>query len=164
MKQTLEQYLQQVATKLGPISHEERQDELEELRQHLEASVAASVAKGHSPAMAAEEATRQFGTASSLGRQLFFARWRRLLRRTDSVWTATVYASALIVCHISGMPPVFQWIAHLFDSGTTHHTNSTDWGLFWMLLGNPYQLLLSVLYGTILALAAPRNASRGLMV
>ncbi|MBC8101543.1 MAG: hypothetical protein H7Z41_03015, partial [Cytophagales bacterium] len=35
---------------------------------------------------------------------------------------------------------------------------------FWMLLGNPYQLLLSVLYGTILALAAPRNASRGLMV
>jgi len=66
----LERYLSTIASRLRTVPAEQRDEQVEEMRQHLEALVAGHVALGCGEDDAVEAAIRQFGRAEQVGRGL----------------------------------------------------------------------------------------------
>lgn len=66
----MDQYLATVAARLKSLSAAERDEELREIRQHLEALVAGHMAQGRSEDAAVTLAIQQFGRAEQIGAEL----------------------------------------------------------------------------------------------
>lgn len=66
----VERYLQSIEARLEALAPAQRDDELRELRQHLEALIAGHRARGLDDDAAVAAALRQFGHAEQLGREL----------------------------------------------------------------------------------------------
>ena len=96
MHSPLEQYLEEVTTHLHILPAAQRTDEVEEIRQHVEALVAARQELGHSREEAISQTLTQFGRAQTVGRQLARAYKRRFPSTRRSLALASV--CALISC------------------------------------------------------------------
>ena len=70
MDKKLDLYLQTMESELGALEAEQRNSELREMRQHIEAIVARLVEGGLSESEAVEAAIAQFGAAREVGREL----------------------------------------------------------------------------------------------
>jgi hypothetical protein len=93
MHKQLEAYLNTFATRLGKLPGAQREDELREIRQHLELLISSHREQGKSEEAAVELAISQFGRAEKIGRELGQAS-----RKSD---VAGVTVSSLIVCSVS---------------------------------------------------------------
>ena len=92
----LEQYLMTIAARMKTAPAKQRDEEVEEMRQHLEALVAGHIAQGRGEDAAVEAAIRQFGRAEQVGRGLERT-WQR--NQPRSLWApALIYlVSALLI-------------------------------------------------------------------
>lgn len=70
MHSPLEQYIETVETRLRALPPEQRNNEVEEIRQHLESMVAAHVELGYGEQEAVELSLTQFGKAERVGKDL----------------------------------------------------------------------------------------------
>lgn len=82
----LEHYITTLGKRLQSLPQSQREEDLREVRQHLEALVAGHVMRGMSEADAVAAALRQFGRAEQIGKELAAAQqpnraglWRPLL-------------------------------------------------------------------------------------
>lgn len=90
MHSPLEQYLEQVETRLVDLPATQRASEVEEMRQHIEASVEAFMELGCSREEAVTQTLTQFGQAQQVGAELASAHDRVLRSRWDNVPMAAV--------------------------------------------------------------------------
>jgi hypothetical protein len=79
-KQTVESYLAQVRDSLWLLPTTRRVEEVNELRQHLEALIARFAADGQTPEAAEQAAIHTFGTPTHVSRRLALVWWRGGLR------------------------------------------------------------------------------------
>jgi len=123
MHSLLENYLSEVATHLSPLPPKRRNEEVREMRSHLENAVIVNRELGQSEDEAAQNAAEQFGMPEDLGQNVVWA-WRRgevLSRR--SFWGAAVstmtlvnllpYLTILLTCNF--VVPFAEWLRE------THH-------------------------------------------
>jgi hypothetical protein len=92
----VERYLQSVEARLSALPPAQRDDELRELRQHLEALIVGHRARGLDDDAAVAAALRQFGHAEQLGRDLQRASLRETRSRLWPVFLMYVAMVALI--------------------------------------------------------------------
>lgn len=150
MHSPLEQYLEQVKTHLQEMPQQQREEEVEEIRQHIGTMVAAHRELGATDEVAIMQALAQFGKAQALGSELAraFRRRDRILR--GSLLGATAFSCAaywaLIVMHTLCIPAF-----HPSPAGMTMLS------LLWV--GTMYALPL--LQGCLTAMATPRKAVQG---
>ena len=92
MDSKIETYLQTMESELGALEAEQRDSELREMRQHIEAIVARLVEGGLSQSEAVEAAIAQFGAARKVGRELQTARVKgeSLVQTTKAVGSASL--------------------------------------------------------------------------
>lgn len=83
----IERYIATLGARLRSLSSAQRDEELSEVRQHLDALVAGHRARGLSEEEAVEAALHQFGHAEQIGQQLHRA-WAQ--RRVPRLWPALV--------------------------------------------------------------------------
>lgn len=81
MNQSLSKYLQSVAHELRALGPQKREEELREVKQHLESLMARAIESGASEEEAARSAIAQFGSARKIGRKL-----RRASQKRESAW------------------------------------------------------------------------------
>ncbi len=97
MHSLLEDYLSEVAAHLGALPIKQRNEELREMRAHLENAVIVSRELGQSEEEAAQNAVAQFGTPQDLGENVVWA-WRREEKLNKrSFWGATGCTFAILV-------------------------------------------------------------------
>jgi hypothetical protein len=94
--QQLDRYIKTVSARLKTLTPAQRDEELREIRQHLEALIAGYLAQGRSEDTATSEAIRQFGRAEQIGRELGSAWAQRQIRRLWPYAVAYV-ATALFI-------------------------------------------------------------------
>ncbi len=101
MHSLLEAYLSEVATHLGPMPIKRRNEELREMRAHLEVAAAAYRELGQLEEDAVRNALVQFGTSDALGRSALVA-WRRGVRRDwrDLAGAAACTLAVMLVTHL----------------------------------------------------------------
>ena len=110
MHSQLETYLSEVAARLGALPAKRRDEELREMRAHLENAVIVNREMGQSEDEAARTAVAQFGAARDLGENIVWA-WRRgrMLNRRI-FWVAvvstplTLLALMLAISHLPNAP------------------------------------------------------------
>lgn len=95
MDNRLDRYLQSVAHELRRLPQERREEELRELRQHLEAIVARLVEGGLSEVEAVEAATAQFGEAGTVGHELV-----RVVPRHESRRRTLAAGACAVMCYL----------------------------------------------------------------
>ena len=83
----LDRYIADLGARLRALPPAARDEELREVRQHLDALVAGHLAQGQSEEEAIEAALRQFGRAEQIGRQLLRA-WEK--NRVPRLWLHAV--------------------------------------------------------------------------
>jgi hypothetical protein len=83
----LDRYIADLGARLRALPPAARDEELREVRQHLDALVAGHLAQGQSEEAAIEAALRQFGQAEQIGRQLQHA-WEK--NRVPRLWLYAV--------------------------------------------------------------------------
>ena len=108
----LDHYIETIEARLKSLSPARRQEEMQEIRQHLEALVAGHRIAGLSEDEAVEAAIRQFGHAEQVGQELSKAsRWQGM----RSFWLPLVYiltvAVNLVIFAINDNPDT--WFAKL---------------------------------------------------
>ncbi len=92
--QRIERYLATIAGRLRSLPPSLREEELREVRQHLDALVASHRARGADESAAVDAALRQFGRPERIGRQIGTV-WAR--RRPPRLWPALVSYPLLVV-------------------------------------------------------------------
>lgn len=90
----LDQYIETIENRLKSLPPVRRQEEIQEVRQHLEALVAGHRIAGLSEDEAMETAIRQFGHAEQVGQELSKASRRQ---RTRVLWLLGVYIATVVV-------------------------------------------------------------------
>lgn len=118
----LDAYISTIGGRLKRLSSAQREEELREIRQHLETLVAGHLAAGISQDEAVDAALRQFGHAEEMGRELAGA-WQQRLPR---LWPALL----VYLCQVLA---IFVLIALANDKPTD------------IPYGWPNQLLLAVM-------------------
>ncbi len=93
MHKQLEEYLNQFALRLGKLPRAQREDELREIRQHVEALVASHRHDGKSEDEAVRLAIAQFGRAEKIGHDL-----SQVNRKKDLASTAAAICIQVSVC------------------------------------------------------------------
>ena len=96
MHSLLEQYLSEVALHLGPMPAKRRNEELREMRAHLENAVIVSRKSGQSEEDAARNIVTQFGLPNELGENVVWAWRREQTLNKRSVWGAALCTFALL--------------------------------------------------------------------
>ena len=94
MHSRLEAYLSEVSAQLGPLPGKRREEELREMRGHLEAAYAAGLARGQSEEEEARDVLAQFGVPEELGAETVAA-WRRGRSRDRRSFWGAVAGTAL---------------------------------------------------------------------
>ena len=97
MHSPLEAYLEQVAAHLSALPAKRRNEELREMRQHLQNAVTVNQELGQSEEDAAANAVLQFGTAEDLGSNLVWA-WKRERTRNNFSFAGAAAITALLIC------------------------------------------------------------------
>lgn len=90
----LEHYIETIEGRLKSLPPARRQEEMQEIRQHLEALAAGHRIAGLSEDEAVEAAIRQFGHAEQVGKELSQAAQRQ---RISSLWLLVVYVITVAV-------------------------------------------------------------------
>ena len=80
MDKPLEKYLAEVSNYLGPLPLARREEEIKEMRQHLQCAITAYQDEGQSEEEASANAIKQFGKPEELGKKVVWA-WRRADKR-----------------------------------------------------------------------------------
>jgi len=90
----MEEYVAAIAGRLRSLPPSQREEELREIRQHLDALVAGHRARGASEKDAVDAALAQFGRPEQVGRQIHGA-WAR--QRPPRLWPALLAYPLLVV-------------------------------------------------------------------
>ncbi len=114
MDKRLEKYLQTVESELEGLREQQRESELREMRQHLEAIVARLREGGASEDEAVEAAIGQFGAARRVGRELQQADeerepwWRVVLAQVCGLacLRALMYPLSAVISYVHGPSPL----------------------------------------------------------
>lgn len=118
MHKLIEQYLSEVAAKLGPMPTKQRTEELREMRLHLENAVIVSRELGQSEEEAAQSIIAQFGAPKELGENVVWA-WRREEKLNKrSFWGAALCTFALLFLVAFSEGPFIR--AYFNPVSTTH--------------------------------------------
>jgi hypothetical protein len=96
---TVNEYLAQLSARLKALPADRREEELREIRQHLDALVAGHVHRGKTEAEAVQAAIRQFGHAERIGAELGDACARA--GETRSWWKSLLVQSLVFVCYFA---------------------------------------------------------------
>ena len=150
-----EPYLQEVETRLRELPPPQRADEIEELRQHMQAMREARIEMGQTEAEAVAYTLAHFGAAQTVGSQL-----QRVLRRGDrslpgGLWVAAGVAlvvnqgQALMKSALSARLHDYQTLLPMPDN--------TAWWLTMIIL-------TALLAGGLTGLIAPRRAIAGTLL
>lgn len=133
MHSLLEAYLSKVTKHLGPMPVKQRNEELREVRLHLENAVIVSRELGQSEEEAAQSIVAQFGTAEDLGENVVWA-WRRgVVRDKRSFWGAAVCTLIMLVL----MPLLLL----CFVITPLEHTISPPFSPQWKALESGYDIV-----------------------
>jgi uncharacterized membrane protein len=112
MHSLLESYLSEVAAQLSALPVKRRNEELREMRAHLENAVVVSRELGQSEDEAAQGIVAQFGTPRDLGDNLVWA-WRRgATQDRRSFWGAAAYTLGLQLLIPVSLVPVLLTALH----------------------------------------------------
>lgn len=114
MHSRLEQYVEQVETRLVELPPAQRESETEEMRQHIAAMVEARMTLGLCEDKAITETLEQFGQAQTVSRELAQAHDRNHKFLPDNLLTATVCA---ILCTYGGVIPLCLILVFLDHQG-----------------------------------------------
>ena len=153
MHSRLEAYLSEVSAQLGPLPGKRREEELREMRGHLEAAYAAGLARGQSEEEEARDVLAQFGVPEELGAETVAA-WRRgRSRDRRSFWGAAAcyWLTWLLLLRLLE-PWTFP------DSGPKFHSLPLFWNAGALLL---WQLPHCFLAGAVTGLACPKHGVAG---
>ncbi len=112
MQTKLGKYLSQIEKQLAELSTEQREEELREIRSHLEMMIDENVARGINPDEATTKALEQFGEANKLGKELrqykTFA-WLHYFRPL----AAFLFALGVVIAWVSISSVPVQWPSDL---------------------------------------------------
>jgi len=121
MHNQLEKYLSQIEKQLAALPVEQRQEELREIRSHLEMMIDVNIARGFDAEEAVTKAIKQFGSAQKVGKELRQSKpfsWLHYLRP----FAAFLFALCVVIAWISissgnqipsFVPAHFQWLWQL---------------------------------------------------
>jgi hypothetical protein len=131
MQKHLEHYLDTVNKGLELVPASEREKEIAELRQHLDALAQAHWELGESEENAAVHATQQFGPATTVYRRLVAAYWRRRLSAFRQSWIGAIVCTILAVYSVYAyVPIVVQW---LISYNPSYDTTFSTWYSYTLL-------------------------------
>jgi hypothetical protein len=161
MHTQIEQYLEQVETRLVDLPVAQRAGEVEEIRQHMEASVAAFVQRGCSPEEAVTRTLEQFGRAQTVGAELARAHDRRRRTRWDNVpMAAVVFMAVRWLLHTGkGMLSPNIYALSIMANGSVYYVSPAAFAsgmIFW--------LVMAFAAGCLTAQVAPRRAIAGIVL
>jgi len=159
MHSLLEEYLSEVAIHLSALPAKRRNEELREMRAHLENAVIVSRELGQSEDEAAQNAVAQFGTPQDLGENVVWA-WRRgELSRKKSFLGAAVstvvllnllpFLAVLLYCLVI---PVVTWMR---DAG--HRPDAAVMAFLFLIVDTPTWWLIGAISGRVF----PKTAVAG---
>lgn len=158
----LEGYLSEVAAHLSALPSKRRNEELREMRAHLENAVIINREQGQSEDEAAQSAVAQFGTPKSLGDNVVWA-WRRgEMRSRRSFWSAVVSAPLtllslmLVMSHLPAGP--IPWLDPWLTRYCIEHKGSAE--VIGMALAQGMFLTTFMVAGTVVGLLSPKRAVR----
>ena len=155
----LDEYLATVETRLQSLSELERDEQMTELRQHLEALITARQRQGEGEEAATESAIRQFDQAQEVGADLSRSVWRmRLKRLPENLVFALYVISAVTLVQFAirfGVHPLLRLLSEaLLKPTATPHAS----------LVYPNYLNISVILGfAVFALLVGRDGVRGVL-
>ena len=162
MDKRLDKYLQSVAHELRTLPEERREEELREIRQHLEAIVARLRDGGVGEAEAVEAATAQFGHAHKVGHELVRvvpANESRARLVTAFVCSTTCYLS-LNLFNLICLPLFYRHVA-LMGFSQIESPLGQALRLFGRLgYGAPIFLLAPLLAALVFRRIAPRSGGK----
>ena len=147
MHSRLEQYLQTVERNLDTLPAEERANELDEIRLHMESLVQANIELGSTEEEAVKQTLAQFGRAQTIGQDL-----NRAHARGDRPSFRTL-VGVIAFNYFVGV------LASMTMSGLILHVNSPSSApsAWWILRGMSTTLFVGWLTGAVM----PRHAVRG---
>lgn len=151
MNQQFEYYTEQVRSTLDALPIDERNKEITELRQHLEALMEANRELGDTEEVAAENALRQIGEAKRLSQSLVNA-WRRGNRPFFGTFLASLFTAILSAFLLAGL----MWFVGMAINYAYLPFN----GQAWVTLGI-MTLLASSLSGWLTGIVTPKRAVVG---
>lgn len=116
MHKQLEDYLSKIEKQLAALPAQQREDELREMRSHLEMMIEENVARGYDADQAVAKALEQFGAAKKVGRDLKNApnsktKIRRILLLKVLRFVATMIATSVMFLDCTKSP----FIPHLLS-------------------------------------------------
>lgn len=155
----LEAYVGELERGLHGLSETRRTEELTEIRQHLNASVAAHQEMGMGETEATEVAVRQFGAARLVSGDLQKALWREK-RREKTRMPDTVAAAAFVtVAGSLALVHILAPLTSLLNDPSDVRTTLAFY-VFWSVSCLMPRYLLAFLVGRL----APRNGVRGTLL
>jgi uncharacterized membrane protein YhaH (DUF805 family) len=117
----LEQYVETIAAKLKSLPEAERDQQIAELQQHLQAMIADAYERGDNEESAVREAIRQFDASGRVGANLRRVGLRGRLRRTSDFVTSVLLCGALGMVYLAlntlVIPLVTGAASHPFSAG-----------------------------------------------
>lgn len=153
MHSPLEQYLEEVETRLIDLSAEKRQSELEEMRQHLQDSIEARIELGCSQEEAIAYTLEQFGRAQQIGAELALVHERKAAGWRGTLLAATacayVFGIGISLLRDALLPALF-----FFADKGSHLIIDVGWWCASLVM-------VSFLTGWTTAMFSPRKAVQG---
>lgn len=159
MHHLLEGYLSEVTVYLGPLPTKRRDEELREMRAHLENAVIVNRELDQTEDEAAQNAVAQFGTPQDLGENVVWA-WRRgETQSKHSFWGAVVSTPLMLTCLLLLENQYIGLLGHILPSWFNQYcVRHPDTG---MALVQGVFLLVFGLAGVVAGSVFPRRAVRG---
>lgn len=161
MNDRLEQYLGAVERGLPELPEKRRQDEITEVRQHLDALIAARQYADIDAEAATDAALRQFGSARRVSLGIRSAYWRERIGVSDTVVGAallTVGGSILVNGLLSPLTISLRSLIGI-DPMTIPHATPLLWATYLLPIVLPY-LFVGVLVGVL----TPQRGVKGAFV
>ena len=153
MHSPLEQYLEQVETRLRDLPAEQRQSEVEEMRQHMQDSVNARVELGYSQDEAVAHTLEQFGKARTVGVELARVHERKDAELCGNLLSAAVCAYIFNV----SISLVRNWLMQTLFIPPTRMGSMILFSYWWLAS----LIIVPLLIGWTTAMLFPRKAVQG---
>lgn len=144
MNNRLEQFVEEVESRLTTLTPVVREQEVTEIRQHLEAMVAAEREMGASEKEATDAAISRFGMASQVGSELNATGWRLRLRRLPDVAVAALSAMSVWLIIQESTRWSGYWATDLLLSDCPYRSHDDSHQLSWWLFRGAGGLLATV--------------------
>lgn len=151
MSSQLEQYLRDIAVELHGLPRERREEEIEEIRNHLQAYAAKEKDAGATDDVAVRAAIAQFGDPAEVGRKISRAGTRFAWRQ--SPWFAATLAAFLSLLWANAQQVVR--LHNLRATGVLGMAPHAAWD------SAVFAILLGLFLGVCCAMASPKGAVRG---